>query len=252
MNMIVRPKVSVIIATHNNVDTVENCIDSIWSREFADVEVVVVDVNSTDGTKDLLAQMEVITEYGNAAFHTVDVNNGTADGYARGYYHNKFDSASGVLFLIDMDNRKVYIFSDGNIYKTVTKSYANVITDNVYQYATNADYYTCASEVFSQVYDLLEGRRIAQPMKYVSNILLAVVFALLINYMMVRGFARAKTPSREEILTGLFVDKKLTDTRAEFVCETRKYDPVSSGSSGSSGGGGGGGGSSGGGGGHSF
>ena len=52
-----KPTVSVIIATHNNVDTIENCIDSIWFMEFSDIEVVVVDVNSTDGTKDLLAQV---------------------------------------------------------------------------------------------------------------------------------------------------------------------------------------------------
>lgn len=203
--------------------------------------------------QELLSEMEKITAYGHAAFHTIDANTGTAESYASGYYHNKFNQDSGVLFLIDMDNRKVYIFSDGAIYKTVTRTYANVITDNVYQYASNADYYTCASKVFSQVYDLLEGRRIAQPMKYVSNVLLAIVLALLINYIIVRLYAKAKAPSRNELLKGIFVDKKLTDTKATFDHETRKYDPVESSSGGSSGGGGGGGGgSSGGGGGHSF
>ena len=52
-----RPKVSVIIATHNNVETIENCIDSLFSKRFAEIEVIVVDVNSTDGTKDLLLKM---------------------------------------------------------------------------------------------------------------------------------------------------------------------------------------------------
>ena len=55
--MIDRPKVSVIIATHNNVETIGECIDSIWSRSFSEIEVIVVDVNSTDGTKDLLSEM---------------------------------------------------------------------------------------------------------------------------------------------------------------------------------------------------
>ena len=54
------PKVSVIIATHNNVETIENCIDSLFSRTFSDIEVIVVDVNSTDGTKDLL--LKIATE----------------------------------------------------------------------------------------------------------------------------------------------------------------------------------------------
>lgn len=203
----------------------------------------------------LLSEMEKITTYGNVAFHTVDANNSTADVYAAGYYHNKFNKESGTLFLIDMDNRKVYIFSDGDIYKTVTKTYANIITDNVYTYASKQDYYGCASKVFEQEYDLLEGRRIAQPMKYISNALLAVVLALLLNYILVRVYAGSKTPSRKELLNGIFVEKKLNNTKAIFTNETKRYDPIESSSGGGSsggGGGGGGGGSSGGGGGHSF
>lgn len=57
-----KPKVSVIIATHNSVDDIGNCIDSVWSREFSDVEVIAVDVNSTDGTKDLLAEFSARDE----------------------------------------------------------------------------------------------------------------------------------------------------------------------------------------------
>ena len=218
-------------------------------------------LSDTEKTQ-LLLEMEKITNYGHAAFHTTDANNSTADSYASGYYHNKFNKESGSLFLIDMDNRKVYIFSDGDIYKTVTKTYANVITDNVYTYASKQDYYTCASKVFEQEYDLLEGRRIAQPMKYISNALLAIVIALLLNYTIVRAYSSSKAPSRKELLDGIFMDKKLNNPKAVFTNETKRYDPVESSSGGSSGGGGGfsgggggfsgGGGSSGGGGGHSF
>ena len=208
--------------------------------------------------ENLLSEMEKITAYGNAAFHTVDANNSTADSYAAGYYHNKFDKESGSLFLIDMDNRKVYIFSDGDVYDTVTKSYANIITDNVYTYASEQDYYTCASKVFEQEFELLEGRKIAQPMKYISNALLAIVIALLFNYIIVRAYAKSKAPSRKELLNGIFVEKKLLNANAVYTSQTKRYDPVESSSGGSSGGGGGfsggggGGGSSGGGGGHSF
>ena len=206
----------------------------------------------------LLSEMEKITTYGNAAFHTVDANNSTTDSYAAGYYHNKFNKDSGSLFLIDMDNRQVYIFSDGDIYKIVTKAYANIITDNVYTYASKQDYYTCASKVFSQEFELLEGRKIAQPMKYISNALLAIVIALLLNYIIVRVYAKSKAPSRKELLNGIFVEKKIANANAVFTNQTTRYDPVESSSGGSSGGGGGfsggggGGGSSGGGGGHSF
>ncbi|MCR5700632.1 MAG: TPM domain-containing protein [Lachnospiraceae bacterium] len=209
-----------------------------------------------DEMNNLFYDMEKITAYGHVAFVTINANNSTAESYAEGYYHNKFNAESGTLFLIDMDNRKVFIFSDGDIYKTVTKAYANIITDNVYTYATNQDYYGCASKVFEQEFELLEGRKIAQPMKYISNVLLAIVIALLLNYTIVRLYASSKTPSRKELLEGIFVDKKIINPNAVFTSETKRYDPVESSSSGggrSGGGGGGGGGhSSGGGGGHSF
>ena len=52
-----RPKVSIIIATQNNEPVIGNCLESIWSREFSGVEVIAVDLNSTDGTKELLAEI---------------------------------------------------------------------------------------------------------------------------------------------------------------------------------------------------
>ena len=52
-----RPKVSVIIATHNNAEQIGDCVDSLWSRSFSEIEVIVIDVNSTDGTKEVLAKM---------------------------------------------------------------------------------------------------------------------------------------------------------------------------------------------------
>ena len=205
----------------------------------------------------LLGEMESITAYGNAMFHTINDNSTTADAYASSYFHGKFGTNSGVLFLIDMDNRKVFIFSDGDIYKTVTKTYANIITDNIYTYATKQEYYNCASKVFYQVNALLEGRRIAKPMKYISNILLAIVIALIINYISVRFYASAAKPARREILNSIFVNKEFKNANATFTRETKRYDPIETGSSGGGGsfgggGGGGGGGSSGGGGGHSF
>lgn len=198
----------------------------------------------------LLEQMKGITEYGNVVFHSTADNTSSAASYAEYMYHNRYGSASGTLFLIDMDNRMIYIFSDGTVYKTITKGYANTITDNVYTYASDSDYYTCASKVFEQELQLLQGGKIAQPMKYISNLLLAVILALLINYFVAQITSRQKKPSDYELMQGIFVVQKLENFNADFTHETRTYSPQSSGSSG--GGGGGGGGSSGGGGGHSF
>jgi len=196
----------------------------------------------------LVDDMKPITDYGDVAFKSIDSNYQTTRDYADDYYHSQFGYGNGTLFLIDMDNREIYIFSDGDLYKTITKGVANTITDNVYSYASKADYYTCAATAYRQMYAKLSGQRIAQPMKYLSNAFLALILALLINYLFVKGFSKAKKPTNSQLLDSIYTRCDIQNPRAVFVHQTKVYDPPSSGSSG----GGGGGGHSGGGGGHSF
>lgn len=204
----------------------------------------------------LAASMQEITDYGNAAFKTIDSNHLDTESYARQYYKEQFGTASGTLFLIDMDNRNIWIHSDGNLYKVITKSYANTITDNVYRYASDGDYYACAVHTYEQILALLKGHKIAQPMKYISNGLLAVILALLLNYGLVCFFTGIRKPGKKELLRNGQNHFHYTQPQAFFVRESRTYNPTSSSSDGSgssgSGSSGGSSGSSGGGGGHSF
>lgn len=199
----------------------------------------------------LQQEMEPITAYGNVAFKSVASSIST-DRFAENYYDSLWGNESGTVFVIDMNNRMLYIYSDGAVYRTISKSYANTITDNVYTYASDEDYYICATQVYEQIYTLLEGGRIAQPMKYLSNAFLAMVIAFVILYFFVKGVSAAKKPSESELLKGLMVAQRLDNINVEFVKETKTYSPQSSDGGGGSSGGGGGGGSSGGGGGHSF
>lgn len=203
----------------------------------------------------LAETMEPITEYGNVAFKSVSSNSMDTASFAKTFYKNNFGTDSGTVFVIDMDNRNIWIFSDGAVYRTISKSYANTITDNVYRYASDARYFDCVNEAFAQINTLLEGGRVMQPMKYISNALLAVIIALLLNFAWICYFSRLKSPTSKEVLRSLESHFTHGEPTAVFTHETKIYDPVSdSSSSGSSGGGGGGGGSSssGGGGGHSF
>lgn len=203
--------------------------------------------------QELAALMQEITAYGNAAFKTTDNNDWDTESYARQYYQEQFGTASGTLFLIDMDNRNIWIHSDGAVYKVITSSYANTITDNVYRYASDGDYYDCAAQAYAQILTLLKGHKIAQPMKYISNALLALILALLLNYGLVSFFTGIRKPRRRVLLENGRNRFNYTQPRAFFIRESRTYNPVSSSDSGSSSGGSGGGGSSsGGGGGHSF
>jgi GT2 family glycosyltransferase len=49
-----RPLISVIVAVYNGADTLQQCIDSLASQTLPDIELIVVDGGSTDGSVDLL------------------------------------------------------------------------------------------------------------------------------------------------------------------------------------------------------
>lgn len=206
-----------------------------------------------DEREALSEQMRQITAYGNVAFVTIEENYRDTDDYAEACFRELFGRSSGTLFLIDMDNRNIWIYSDGAIYRVVTKGYANTITDNVYRYASRREYYECAAEAYQEIFTLLEGDRIAQPMKYISNVFLALILALFANFGVVSWMSRLRKPKNAELLSNSVKYFYVTEPTITYSHETKTYDPVSSGSgsSGSSGGGGGGG-HSGGGGGHSF
>lgn len=238
-----------------SMDEVETNVDTgyeIYIDDWADL------LTSSEEAQ-LLELMKPISEHGHVAFVSISENpTYNTEAYVEDYYYDHFHYESGTVLIIDMEERYIWIYSDGEIYKTVTKAYASTITDNCYSYASADDYYNCAATAFEQINTLLEGKAIAQPMKYISNALLAIVIALLLNYFLVMFLSRGKKPSTAQVLDGIYSKVDIRNTRIDLVNQTRQYSPQSSGSSGarSSGGGsggfGGGGGSRGGGGGHRF
>jgi uncharacterized protein len=214
------------------------------------------DLMTDSEEKELLELLSDVTDYCNAAVVTIDENPYyNTQKYAENYSDSTFGGKSAVVFVVNMEDRYIYLDSAGSARSRITSSYADTITDNVYRYASKGDYYTCAYKAFEQVYTLMRGQRIAQPMKYISNALLAIALAMLINFILVKIKAGKHKASRQELLSGIFSSYQLHDATAVFSHQTRTYSPPSSdsgggGSSGGGGGGGGGGGHSGGG--HSF
>ena len=237
--------------TTDTVETTENYNDGKYHVIIEDDADLLTDEQEAD----LKKQMTVLSEYGNVLFKSINENNfGSAGSYANYYYHTYFPNyTSGAVFLIDMDTRHIYLFMDGNIRKLVGDSKAYSITDNTFRYATNGDYYSCASVSFSQLKDVIEGRKIAEPMRYASNIVIAITMAFLINFLYVISKSGIAKASAKEIVDNCNIDFKMDKVNAEKTGTHRVYSPVSESSGGSSGGGGGGGGGgSGGGGGHGF
>ncbi len=215
------------------------------------------DLLTSEEEKMLAEKMTEVAEYGNVAFVTVNQYEDTGS-YAKKLYRSYFGKDSGMLFLIDMGRRNIWIYCDGAIYRTIDRAYANTIADNIYRYAKRGEYFDCAMNAFDQAAILLKGGRIAQPMKYVSNILIACVCALLVNFFLLtlqRGDDEkiiAKAAPALATSVGIYVvSKKITSSRSHKHVEYSGGGSSGGGSFGG-GGGGGGGGSSGGGGGHSF
>lgn len=201
-----------------------------------------------DERTELVGKMQEITAYGNVAFKSIPENSSSTEAFADYYYYANFGTDSGTLFLIDMENRNIWIFSDGAVYEVVTTAYAETVTDNVYRLASDEAYYECAAKAFEQITALLKGQKIAQPMKYISNALLALSIGLLLNFGVAIYLTKAWRAENEELLST--VNRKFFYTRPtiEYLSQTKKFSPRSHGGGGS----GGGGGSSGGGGGHGF
>lgn len=211
----------------------------------------------TDEDESALAEkMQALTAYGNIAFVSTDYNDSSTENYARAYFDDRYGTSSGSVFLVDMDNRYIYIFSRGFNYTIVTKSRAETITDNIYTMASAGDYYSCAAEAYAQMQTILEGGKIAQPMKYISNALLALILALLIFFFIVKRTASVRKASFNEMMKSADIHVETAVPAVRFTGQSKHYSPQktdSGGGGGFSGGGGGGfSGGGGGGGGHRF
>lgn len=210
----------------------------------------------------LLSQLKKLTKYGNMGILTNTSSNSDAASYARSQYISMFGETNGALFLIDMYNRRLQIFSGKDVFKTLSTAKANEITDLVYTYASDGDYYKTAEETFRLIGISLDGGRVVAPMRYATNALFALGLVLIINFIIIM-IQRKRSTKMNVMMNALVYDSKaarssaVQSVRTVMTKQSKRRHVESSGGSGFSGGGGGfsgggGGGFSGGGGGHSF
>lgn len=83
------PVVSVVIPTYNRATKVQNAIDSALSQTFTDLEVIVVDDGSSDGTEALLRE-----RFGNRIRYFAQENQGVSGAWNRGLAEARGDWVS--------------------------------------------------------------------------------------------------------------------------------------------------------------
>ena len=201
----------------------------------------------------LIRDYSAITEYMGAAFVTTDAASAGTSAFAEDYAISHYGNSPAGIFVIDMYDRELYIYSNGTALKTITRADARAITDNVYKSASRGDYYECADRTFSQILGKCRGERLARPVKHITNALIAVLCGILLNYYLT---VYSRIPDPEPRTKGE-VNVSVTRQMASMpgislalpivLSSVKHYKSRSSGGSG-----GGGGGHSGGGGGHGF
>ena len=123
------PLISVIIPTYNRRDTIKRSIDSVLSQDYDNIELIIVDDNSTDNTK------EIVDSYGSDRIK---------------YYFNNSDiHGAGVArnLGIDMANGELIAFNDSDdewLHGKLTSQYNFLIKHN-------ADITFCLMEIDGMV-----------------------------------------------------------------------------------------------------
>ena len=196
--------------------------------------------------------MTSLLEYGNIAFVTFDSDYSSVSSKASSFYYSNFGDENGSLFLIDMKVRELYIYSVDSNSRIITDMKAYTITDNSYHYASNEDYYTCAKVTFQQMYSVLEGDKIAEPLRYFTSAIISLITSVFICFIYAYLSSRKKKTSINKLAKNTDSKFVLNNFHAAVTGQRRVYNPPSSSSSSSGGGGGGGGGGGSSGGGHRF
>ncbi len=157
----------------------------------------------------------------------------------------------GVAFIIDMDERMIWMSGYGKYQRSISNADATDITDNIYRYASKGDYKTCIIKAFNQADTLTNKGFILRPMRIIVSFLIAIIIGFLFSFFMAMS-ERSKVKMDGKGAEILMAGAAIAGTAA--IYDTRKVRRSQNNSSGGHSGGGfsgGGGGFSGGGGGHS-
>ena len=122
------PKISIIMPSFNVAPYIRECMDSVLAQTLADIEIIVADANSTDGTR------EILEEY---ARNDTRITIFTDDKKSSGYANNKaIDYATGeYIGIVETDD---YIVPDmyEKLYTYAKKYKAEIVKADYDSFAT--------------------------------------------------------------------------------------------------------------------
>lgn len=122
------PLITIIIAVYNGADTLQRCIDSITAQTYHNIEVIVMDGGSTDGTLDIIRfnQEQIAyweSESDRGIYHAWNkaLQHATGDWIcflgSDDFFKNETVLSSSLPYLIQASRKKIYIVY-GQLIKT--------------------------------------------------------------------------------------------------------------------------------------
>ena len=182
---------------------------------------------SAEDKAELLRAMEPITRYGDAAYKTT-VSGGAfdADKYMDIQYGATMAGKTGVLVLLDAGNHSFKVRCGGKWEDMITKRQADTIAANALRtFEQGGGAVTVPGSVFEQVFNRLEQVRKARPVKYICNAMLALILAMLINFVLVDKMSRMQKTSDQEILESIAGYCRHGEVMIEYLTRTETYSP---------------------------
>lgn len=104
-------KISIVTISFNQAKYLKDCIESVLSQDYKNIEYIVVDPGSTDGSQ------EIISSYGDRIITVFEKDDGPADGLNKG-----FARASGDIFY--------FLNADDYLEKNSIKSVMDAFSEN--------------------------------------------------------------------------------------------------------------------------
>ncbi|WEK19708.1 MAG: glycosyltransferase family 2 protein [Candidatus Pedobacter colombiensis] len=115
----VNVKVSLVTISYNSVKTIQQCIDSVASQTYKNVEYIIIDGNSSDGTRDVILKNKAHIHYFKS-----EEDDGIYDAMNKGI----IQATGDVVGLLNADD----YFANNNVVSEIAASFSQNNADLLY------------------------------------------------------------------------------------------------------------------------